>query len=180
MKNHFIIWAFGPDKPGIVAEITKFLFEEECNLEDSSMMRLGSEFGIFMIFTGPKKILNTKNKERIKKIEFHFRFNIGIKEISKKEAKSNKIKTNSYIVKVTGPDTAGIVFKITSILAKFGFNISDLSTHRTNYKGKPGYILFIEGEIKAGTFAFIDGELKKMSKNLNIHADIKPIEVAAL
>ncbi len=48
MKHYAFLWAIGPDRFGIVSALTRLLYKHHCNLEDSSMMRLGSEFGVFV------------------------------------------------------------------------------------------------------------------------------------
>ena len=45
-----VVFVLGPDRPGIIATISKVLFEQGCNLEDVSQTILQSEFmGIFVV-----------------------------------------------------------------------------------------------------------------------------------
>ena len=37
MNQKFIMIAFGKDRPGIVADVSGIIYENGCNLEDSSM-----------------------------------------------------------------------------------------------------------------------------------------------
>ena len=43
--------AFSQDRPGVVADITGLLFENGCNLEDSSMANIMHEFAILLLFS---------------------------------------------------------------------------------------------------------------------------------
>ena len=44
MQERWIVTALGQDRPGIVAGVTKVLYDLGCNLEDSAMTRLEGEF----------------------------------------------------------------------------------------------------------------------------------------
>ena len=58
--EHLIIKGIGPDRPGIVSEISKYVTSNNGNIEESRMIRLGSEFSILMLISissDSKKIL---------------------------------------------------------------------------------------------------------------------------
>jgi predicted amino acid-binding ACT domain protein len=78
MKNHYLLWATGQDHPGFVAEVTKLLFELHCNLEDSSMMRLGAEFAMFVIFTSDREL----HLENFSSLNDGPDVSVGLKKIS--------------------------------------------------------------------------------------------------
>ena len=52
MEQKFILSAFCKDRPGIVADVTEMLYENGCNLEDSTMTNMLDEFAIILLFTG--------------------------------------------------------------------------------------------------------------------------------
>src|ERR1043166_716710 len=52
MKSYLVLTAVGPDRPGIVNEVPKFLFDRGCNLEDSRMSILGGEFALIVLVSG--------------------------------------------------------------------------------------------------------------------------------
>ncbi|MGD2000724.1 MAG: ACT domain-containing protein, partial [Desulfobacterales bacterium] len=48
--NKAVISVLGPDRPGIIAAVTRMLFEKNCNIENVSQTILQSEFsGIFIV-----------------------------------------------------------------------------------------------------------------------------------
>ena len=51
MQKKYIMTAFGKDRPGIVADVTQVLYENGCNLEDTSMSLLSDEFTINLLFS---------------------------------------------------------------------------------------------------------------------------------
>ena len=47
MKKWFMLILVGKDQPGIVAQITRALYEGEYNLGEASMVRLGGNFTVW-------------------------------------------------------------------------------------------------------------------------------------
>jgi glycine cleavage system transcriptional repressor len=177
MNNYYLLWVVGPDRPGIVSHVSKILYENGGNLEDSSMMRLGSEFGILLIFTAPKTI----SSGLFSKLESKFSLTFSLKKISPRLASFKPLKKSSAIVTVHGFDRPGLVYKVTDCLSKNKFNITDLSTHRTNGAGKPGYMLFIEGELKSDRdLSKLKKQLSSLASQLDVQISIQPVNAAAL
>ena len=64
MQKKYIMTAFGKDRPGIVADVTQVLYENGCNLEDTSMSMLSDEFTINLLFSsGSHSIESDLEKE---------------------------------------------------------------------------------------------------------------------
>jgi predicted amino acid-binding ACT domain protein len=51
MSQRFIMTAFGKDRPGIAADVSEIMYENGCNLEDTSMTLLAGEFTLILLFT---------------------------------------------------------------------------------------------------------------------------------
>ena len=49
MTQLFALSAIGRDRPGIVADLAELIYECDCNLEDSRMTILGSEFAVLLL-----------------------------------------------------------------------------------------------------------------------------------
>lgn len=180
MDQHFLLWAIGPDHPGIVAAVTKSLYKHDCNLEDSSMMRLGAEFGMFLLFSS-KTFLNANLKKELSSIKRSMKLSLGIKKISSHLARFTPLKKNSFRVTLYGADKPGIVYALTETLARHKFNISDLQTHRISASKKPGYILFIEGDVDTNNrFNQLKKSLALLQKKLQVTLRIEPFEQPVL
>jgi glycine cleavage system transcriptional repressor len=54
--NYYLLTAIGDDRPGIVAEISKFLYENDFNIENSSMAKLNNEFSMMLIVATDKEL----------------------------------------------------------------------------------------------------------------------------
>ena len=170
---HYLLTAAGPDRPGLVADVSKLLFGLGCNLEDSSMTRIQGEFAMLVIFSAPpaaKPLTPAKFKPLTKR-----GIRITLKPLTPKERRAPSSTGRTRIVAVYGPDKPGIVHRATEALAGRGFNITDLSTHRTEGE-TPGYILYIEGEAPE---AVSDDELAKALRegvDPALTVTVKPVE----
>ncbi len=172
MEIYHLLSAIGPDRPGIVATLTKILFKRGCNLEDSAMMRLGSEFGVQLIFTSRQPL----SESMFSDVKKRFGLNIQLKTISKNLASSKRSGGASVRVVLHGFDRPGIVYQATRVLAEQKFNITDLATHRTSHRRKSGYLLFIEGNLHStGSFKSLQKKLDALAKRLKVTIRLNPV-----
>jgi len=76
MPKHVSISAMGKDRPGIVANFSKVLFQVGCNLEETSMLLLRGEFAMILIVALPE---TTSMQSFISNTEItSFLFNINV------------------------------------------------------------------------------------------------------
>ena len=64
-KTFMILSAVGKDRPGIVDEVSAFLFDRGANIEDSRMSLMGGQFVIMMLFSGPSEYIAAIKNEVI-------------------------------------------------------------------------------------------------------------------
>ncbi len=180
MTQHYLLWASGEDRPGIVAAVTKALFDLHTNLEDSSMMRLGSEFAIFLIMTSPSRVPAARLGATLKSLRAKRGLIAGIKEISARQV-GFRPSRETCIVSVHGQDQPGIVFRVTNALSRRKFNITDLSTHRTTSGPAAGYILFIEGELPSkAAYTVIKRDLSRLASSMKTKIGIRRVDAEPL
>ncbi|OQY02939.1 MAG: hypothetical protein B6I22_12635 [Desulfobacteraceae bacterium 4572_123] len=65
MSKKFLLTAFCKDRPGIVADISQVIYENECNLEDSAMTNLAGEFAILLLFSSMSAENNVDLQEKL-------------------------------------------------------------------------------------------------------------------
>ena len=51
MKEYTILFLVGKDRPGIVDDVSSFLFDRGANIEDSRMAAMGGRFSIITLFS---------------------------------------------------------------------------------------------------------------------------------
>jgi len=141
MENQwYMLTLIGEDKPGIVAAITRALFEFGLNLGETSMLRLGGNFTVMMMVCGdhPEAAL----RDRLKPVIEAQGMSLNINPI---EAHLHEHLVPNIQVTVSGADRAGIVAQVTTALAEAGFNILDLESDVAGTEEKPVYIMQIAG-----------------------------------
>lgn len=131
MSQKFILTAFSPDRPGIVADISQVIFENGFNLEDSTMTYLAGEFAMMLQISSPPngsqaealKALSAECRrlEREKKIIAYVGPASGVMPSA---AKDVYVKT----ITVEGEDQSGIVYRVSRFLADSKINIRTLSS----------------------------------------------------
>src|SRR3954453_12481984 len=57
-KSYLVLTAVGPDRPGLVNEISSLVLAAGANLEDSRMAILGGEFALLMLVSGEPKAID--------------------------------------------------------------------------------------------------------------------------
>ena len=127
MDNRYILTAFGKDKPGVVADVSRIIYEIGGNLEDSTMTRLVDEFAIILLFSvhGPEieelLTMECRRLERDKAISAFFR---QLETVSIQTPPSQP----SHTLLIEGIDHTGIVYRVSRFLADRGINIVNLSS----------------------------------------------------
>jgi glycine cleavage system transcriptional repressor len=173
MDKKFIMTAFGKDRPGIVADVSQIIYENGCNLEDSTMTLLVDEFTIILLFAGHEdgslenNLLNDcRRLEKEKEITAYLRALSEAKKAPKKAV-------SRHTIHVEGPDQAGIVYKASRYLADNQVNIVNLNTRMTPApeSGMTIYTMDIDIEVPEGL------SMEKLDDGLNrvrdeLHLDI--------
>ena len=141
MTTHwYMLTLIGEDKPGIVAAITRALFDFGLNLGETSMLRLGGNFTVMMMVSGDHQ--EAALRDRLKPVIEAQGMCLNIDPI---RAHLHEHLLPNIQVTVTGADRAGIVAQVTAALAELGFNILDLESDVAGTAEKPVYIMQIAG-----------------------------------
>lgn len=145
MEKKFILTAFSKDRPGIVADISEVIYENGCNLEDSTMTGMLDEFAIILLFAGKGNHLEDRLLKDCRRLEREKGITAFIRPVE--AAESGKEKTlDTRTITVEGVDQTGIVYKISRFLANAGINIEKLSSskHLSPEAGTPHYFMEIQ------------------------------------
>ena len=127
MKTSFVLTALGRDRPGIVAALTEMIFDLGCNLEDGSMMKLGSEFAILLLMSGPGEDLGERLEQRCKHLEQEKGMAVFVRRVTTGPAPAGAGR-RTYRLRTLGEDKAGIVARTARAVADAGGTIAHLSS----------------------------------------------------
>ncbi len=177
MATFAVITAIGPDRPGLVNEISAFLADRNINIEDSRMAVLGGEFAVILLASGAEGIISSLKNE-ITGIEKTTGLSFQIKPTIA-PAKRKISPSIPHRLTVTGMDHPGIVNEITRVLHSHLINIESLDTHISYAPISGSQIFNMKCTVNIPAEQKISGirkELMKLGDLLNIDIDIVAAE----
>ena len=129
MKRWFALSAIGPDRPGIVADLAELIYECDCNLEDSSMTILGSEFAVLLLLTGEGHDVERHLAAACKRLEWEKRLTVFFRPLAGEPMPYGVSQgARPFELQAVGVDKAGIVARVARCLADHRINITQMST----------------------------------------------------
>jgi len=127
MAKRFIMTAFGKDRPGIVADVTRILYENGCNLEDNSMTLLADEFTLILLFSSTQDTIEDQLQMECRRLERDKGISAFMRPLPERSEAASSHSTPCTL-HVEGMDQAGIVYQISQHLADRKVNIVDLKS----------------------------------------------------
>ncbi len=118
----------GPDRIGIVDEVTRMLLEAGGNVETSRMTRLGGEFAILMLVSIPSEELAGLDKNIATFAAQGYKVTTGQTSLSYAERFPGWLPRQ---IEIRGADHEGIVHEIAHILSQRGISIESMDTGTT-------------------------------------------------
>ncbi|MZH06058.1 MAG: amino acid-binding protein [Nitrospinae bacterium] len=153
MQNWYMLTLVGRDRPGIVAEVSRVLFDAGGNLGEASMARLGGNFTVMIM------LQISSEKEEVENLLNPLADQLKLfVHVDKIIGDLHHHVDPNFRLSVHGADQAGIVAAVTGSLALLGFNILNLESDVGGTPEKPIYIMHIEG--------FADCSLSSLEKSL--------------
>jgi glycine cleavage system transcriptional repressor len=141
-----VVFVLGPDRPGIIAKISKILFLLGCNLEDVSQTILQGEFtGIFITTMSDSSDENGVLVSLRSELEPLGLF-VHLKPMLN-SGESQREPVESFIITTVGPDKPGLIAGISEVLAHYKVNITNLKAVSAIHGDPPHYITIYEVDI---------------------------------
>ncbi len=132
MEQKYIMTAFGKDRPGIVADVTQLIYENGCNLEDTTMTLLAGEFTLIVLLSSlddNSDNLTERLQTACRRLEQEKGLSAFVRQVESLEGFAVGPHA-PHTIRLEGMDQAGIVYKISRYLADQGINIVDLKSKR--------------------------------------------------
>lgn len=170
MSDWMMLTLVGADRAGIVARVTRALFEVGCNLGEASMIRLGGNFTVMLMVSAEQSAedlaaaLDAVAKE------------LGVRiHLDPVHGGLHQHLVPNLQVRVAGADRAGIVADVTELLTGQGFNILELESDVAGAQAKPVYIMNIQGYC-GQTLEEVRDALAPLGDR-GISVDVSPVDV---
>lgn len=124
-RGYVVLTAVGPDRPGLVNDLSALIVGAGANLEDSRMAILGGEFAMILLLSGPPGAI-ARAKEIGAEVEGRLGLRCILKETSPPHPPADYL---LYRIEASGADRPGIVQAVAAILAGSGINVATLESH---------------------------------------------------
>jgi len=175
MNRYAVLMASGPDRPGLVDSISRYIFQCGCNIEDSRMAILGGEFAMLILVTGVDSAVD-KLLKGAKKAGVRAGLAVQARK-TKAPSEAAPKGTIPYELAAFSMDHPGIVQRIASYLAERQINIRALDTSVSNapVTGLPLFSLHAAVDLPAQQIvADVRRGLEELAGRENIDIELKP------
>ncbi len=180
--GHFSLSVVGKDRPGIVAEVSRVLFELGCNIADSTCTILSGQFAMILVI-GHTEIASVSGIDpAFDPVRKKMGLTISLHALNDEEVSREKGFTGRpHVLSVYGADRPGIVYSVARVLASHDVNVTDLNTQVVGAKDRPVYVMVLEVDIPESLdLKELDREFDKIRKDLSISISMRPIESVEL
>ena len=175
MEKKFIMTVFSKDRPGIVADVTEVIYENGCNLEDSTMTNILDEFAIILLLVGKGDDLEEQLLRDCRRLEREKGITAFIRSVEAQD-KEKQINFVTKSVNVEGVDQAGIVFKVSRFLANNNINIESLTSRRITSPESGTAIYFMEIKVQIPekiSLTHLENGLSQVGEELNLDITVR-------
>lgn len=177
-----LVSASGEDRPGLVAAVTRVLYEMGGNLEDSAMTRLEGAFAMLVVARIDEMRIDAL-RQALMKLGGDAGLSAEVKLMSEVEAATPAPHGLPYIISLYGADKPGLVYRVATLLEQLQVNITDVVTHRSapSPTREPLYQLVFEVELPS-TVDERDfrQRLAALSQELQVEISTHPMELVEL
>jgi glycine cleavage system transcriptional repressor len=156
-----IISVLGEDRPGIIAAVTKVIFDRDFNIEDVSQTILQNQFSGIFIATGPRSVSADDLHRAFEETTVGFNLHFHVRRLDSVDITWTTCACEPFVITTRGPDRKGLVAGVTALLAAHNVNVTQL---RAVFRGgeDPGRnVMIYEVDIP------LDVDLKALRQNLH-------------
>jgi glycine cleavage system transcriptional repressor len=175
-ENYLVLSALGPDRPGLVAEVTSFITERGGNIEDSRMAVLGAEFGILVLVSGTADEV-AKIAQDARGLEAKIGLGV-VTRPTKAPSEHRRATTIPCVVTAEALDHEGFVRSVSTALHRVGVNIVSLETTAYNAPVTGSPLFRLEAQIdvpREVTLAKLREAMADVAERQNIDIDVKSL-----
>ena len=173
---HVILTAIGADRPGLVDEVSEFIFNLGGNIEDSRMVNLRGQFAMMVLLGGPAPVL-----ERVRQDAERLMRRSGLR-IELHEANEAPVaapgQSLPYRLTGTAIDQPGLVHRLSHLLREAQVNIESLDTRLmpAPYTGAPVFDMELVLSVpKTTPLSKLRQDIARVCDELNVDWKLEPV-----
>jgi len=167
-RSFLVVNAVGLDRPGIVSDMTKLVTDANGSVGESRALKLGDHFTVMMLCNVPGS-----NEEKLRQV-FDQLSDLHITTFKTRDPSVLELHQKvgyEGLFKLSGADNPGIMYKVTSLLAKHGLNISHLKTSDEDAPFGGTTLFLMEGIVTMPEEQVAGFDVDKVRKDLTILGD---------
>ncbi len=126
-EKQLAVTAIGPDRAGLIRDLSGIVTSAAGNIQESRMIALGSEFAILVLISGNWHSL-AKIREKLDALQTAGDMTVTIRDSSPRTG----ISAAPYMIDVVSLDHEGIVLGLSNFFAARGLEIAELNSRRYN------------------------------------------------
>ncbi len=165
----------GDDRPGIVAGVSKVLYENACNIEALSQTVIMGQFAMIVVVSPLKGSAAAALEKDLQSLARKMGLEIHVRMLdSGGRPGFDPGEAEPFVITVRGADRPGLVSAITAILAEQGINITRLGAEVVPLGPQLEYIQIYEVDIpKQVDFALIQRALRAKGEEIGVTVDMQ-------
>lgn len=165
------VTVIGTDRPGIVAGVTRALYDAGCNLEDVTSTILRGHFSMVMIVRAAGGADGAALEAALRPVAAELDLVVAARPVEDTAAVPDEA---THLVSVYGADHPGIVFRVAEALASRGGNVTDLTSRVIGSPEEPVYALMLE--VSTPDPAALGADLEALRGEIGVEVSIRAIE----
>jgi len=178
---YLVLTALGPDRPGLVAELTQFLTSRGANVEESRMAILGAEFGMLVLVSAPDDDVLTAIEADLAAVQKKSGLTIHPRRTrSPHDYRRARVVPCSIVVEAL--DQPGIVHNVTAAVHALGINIVSLETTAFNAPFTGGILFMLEARVdvpEGRTVAQLRKTLAELADKEGLDVEVRSLASAS-
>jgi len=174
--RHVAVTVIGNDRPGIVAAVTRTLYDAGCNLEDVTSTILRGHFAMMLFVRVPDDIDAPDLEEQLDPVGKEMGLVVTARAVDETPI---EVAAPTHIVSVYGADKPGIVYRVAEVLARDDANVTDLTSRVIGSDEHPVYALMLEVALPGGS-EVIERDLSSLKSELGVEVTVRPLETDLL
>jgi glycine cleavage system regulatory protein len=186
-RSHLLVVLRGPDRPGIVTELTRRLYEMDGSITTSKMMSLGPEFAIMLHVEVPKeKLSDVTNDLSGTRLQAHLTGLVVGEydklQISLRHILPRHVDTPVFAAKVwlTGEDKPGLVYRLCEMITEQGLNIEHLQTEQHAPTASSPRLFSTHCHVhgtREPNLTVLRQNIKALERELNVRCDLEVMTI---
>lgn len=172
----WIVTAVGPDRPGIVGDLTGHLHAAGANLLDSRMVNLRGQFALVLLMECPEDAAGEHLATSLPEIGRGLGLNL---DLIRQEPAGAPRPTEGvpFRLKTYSMDQPGIVHRVSHLLQSHGVNIEELETRQESaaFAGTPLFLMEMRLTVPPTVpVRQLRADLQTLCDQLNCDVDLEP------